>query len=143
MTGDSEMRGSSERRHEGFEAWPPFAEGQGSQILAVLHQQVVGPHMDRVAGDGLGRHGLAIEALLQAGEGLDPPLGDDQQLAVERRVAEAAAGEAVHQVRECAGNIVPAARIQPGRRPAVRIEAGHGLHPDAVPLPFGREFSRR
>ncbi len=132
-----------EPRHEGFEPLPAISEREPAEVLPVRHEDVVGPHVDRVLRDRLGRNALAVQALLQAREGLHPAFDHDQQFAVERRRSPAPVRQAVHQVRKAAGNVVAASRVEPLRRPAVALDARDGLDPDAVPLPLGRKVTGR
>ena len=43
------------------------------------------------------------------------------------------------QVREAAGDVFAAARIEPGPPVPLSVAATHRLHADAVPFPFGGE----
>ena len=102
--------------------------------MAPVDQEIVGAQEGGCAGDHLRAHGLAVEACLERGEGGDA-FGDTagaggEQLAVERAVEV----ERVEQVGEGLRDIVAAAGIEPPH-PA----RGGGLHPDAVPFPFGDE----
>ena len=85
--------------------------------------------MGGVAAQVGGGDGLAVEPLLEVGEGRDAArLGADEQLAVDRGVEV----ERFDEVGEGAGDVVAGAGVEP---PLVAL--GDGLDADAVPFPFG------
>ena len=81
----------------------------------------------------LGRHGLAVEPLLQVVERRHGLLAAHQKLAVEHAVEV----DGLDDVGKGAGDVLAGAAIEPLH--AVR---GGDLHADAVPFPFGAEMRR-
>ena len=127
------MRGIVELADEGLQPFAALRERQLAQIVLVVAEQIVGAQMNRKLLDQLRRHDLAVEPLLQNVETLHAPFAQDQKLAVDG----AGQPQRRHEVRKAARDILAGARIEPRGDVAVLVAAGHRLHADAVPFPFG------
>ena len=79
----------------------------------------------------LGRHGLAVEPLLQVVERRHGLLAAHQKLAVEHAVEV----DGLDDVGKGAGDVLAGAAIEP-----LHAARGGDLHADAVPFPFGAEM---
>ena len=126
--------GGVELRHQRLEGGAALGEGQRAEVAVAVLQEVVGAQVRRVAAELRGGDGLAVQPLLQVGEGGDRAVvAADQQLAVEGGVEV----EGVEQVGEGAADVVAGARVEPAA-----VGVGGGLDADAVPLPLGGEVGR-
>ena len=124
-----------EPRDERFEPRAALDERQLAQILVAVDQQIVGAQVRGKFGEQLGVDALAVEPLLQHVEALHAAVAHDQEFAVDR----GGQPQRLDQIGEAPGNILAGAGIEPRHDGAVVARAGHRLHPDAVPFPFGDE----
>ena len=113
------------RGDERLEGGAALGEGQRAEVARAVLQQVVGAQVRRVAAELGGRDGLAVQPLLQVGEGGDRAVvAAHQQLAVERGVeverVERGRGRRRRCRRRCASR---AGAVRPRRRP------GRGCRP--------------
>ena len=112
-----------------------LGEGQRAQVLGALEQQVVSADAGRdIPPASSASTRLAVQPLLQVGEGRDVAVADHQQFAIEHGVGTAAPrrsrgrrAEMSSPVRENSGA---------GRPPGDQLDA------DAVPFPFGARSRR-
>jgi len=113
-----------------FQAGAAGVEGQLAQVLGAVEQQVVEADGGGMVGAQLGADGLAVEALLQVGEGGDGAVADDQEFAVEHALE-------IHGFEdfgEGGGDILRATGVE-----AAAARGGDELDADAVPFPFRAE----
>ena len=120
----------------GFEAGAALDEGQRAQVLAGDGQRIVEADVSRELLELVLADCLAVEALLQVVERRDVEgrrlaFAQHQQLAVEHGI-EIEAGD---DIGEGLADGIARARIELGL-----AVAGHDLHADAVPFPFGGEL---
>ena len=103
--GEGEERGEVEAGGvegggEGFEGGAALGEGEGAEVAGAVLEEVVGAQVRGVAAELGRRDGLAVQALLQVGEGGDAAVvAADEELAVEGGVEV----EGVEEVGEGAG----------------------------------------
>jgi hypothetical protein len=111
--------------------------GAGADILLAVEQEVVGADEGRILLLHLRRHGLAVEALLQVGEGAGRAVGAggaaDQQLAVD----DAVEADGIDDIGKGGRDVVAGARID-----LAGIAGARQLHADAVPFPLGGVIGR-
>ena len=119
--------------HPGLEPHPAFVEGERAQILAFQPEHVVEPDVRGMLLEHLGRHGLAVEALLQVVERSDGVVAPHEQFAVEHALEI----DRLDDVRKGAQHVFTGAAEE-----ALHAARGSDLYADAVPFPFGAEVRR-
>jgi hypothetical protein len=105
-------------------------EGERAEVFRAVEEEVVEADGGGVVGQELGADGLAVEALLEVGEGGDGAVADDEELAVEDGF-ELHGGE---DFGEGGGDVFGAAGVE-----AAAARGGDELDADAVPFPFGAQ----
>ena len=130
-SGERSRRAGSSVSGEGFEGGAALGEGERAEVAGAVLEEVVGAQVGGVAAELGGGDGLAVQALLQVGEGGDAAvLAADEELAVEGGVEV----EGVEQVGEGLADVVAGAGEE-----AAAVGVGGGLDADAVPFPLGGE----
>ncbi len=118
-------------RHPGLQPHASFVEGEGAQVLALQPQHVVKAHVRRMLLQHLGRHGLAVQPLLQIVERRHRLLAPHQQLAVEHAVEI----DRLDDVGERTRHVLAGAAVEP-----LDATRRGNLDADAVPFPFRAEM---
>ena len=86
-SGERSKRAGSRRGDERLEGGAALGEGERAEVAGAVLQEVVGAQVGGVAAELGGGDGLAVQPLLQVGEGGDAAVvAADEQLAVERGV---------------------------------------------------------
>src|ERR1700730_11852847 len=84
----------------------------------------------------LGSHGFSIEPLLKHVEACHPTFAHDEELAVHG----SRQSQGLEQIGKTFRNILAGAGVEARDHSALCVDTRDGLHPDAVPFPFGDEI---
>ena len=128
--------------HQCFKTRPSLGEGRRADVLAAIEQQIIDAQQRRKFAQHFGGGRLAVEALLQIGEGPDGVAIAHKQFAIKDDIGEGRGQQRLDHVGKGAAHVLASARVKPRDARPIGARDNRRLHAHAIPFPFGDIIAR-